>query len=374
MFPSFQIATLAGIPLRVNISWFIIFALVTLSLIVGQFPSAYPNWEQSAYIGVGLATSMLFFASVIAHELAHSLVARKLGVPVRNITLFIFGGVAQITRDVPMPSGELLMAAAGPMCSFVLSALFAVGWLITRPISEPAAALTGWLAWINLSLGIFNLLPGFPMDGGRVLRSILWWSTGNHRMATRIALLVGQAVALLFIIGGIALVLRAPGASFNGIWIAFIGWFLHQAASNSSRQNNFRNALQGYTVRNLMNADVAHVTPQTTLNDFMQNDVSSSDRGWYLATEGSMLKGLVNVSSLTKVAQKRWGTATVAEVMTPAQDIPVVHPDTDILIATEMMEDQRARELLVVEEGELRGVVTQGALFRLAQIRRGLRR
>lgn len=212
------------------------------------------------------------------------------------------------------------------------------------------------------------------MDGGRVLRSILWWSTGNHRMATRIALLVGQAVALLFIIGGIALVLRAPGASFNGIWIAFIGWFLHQAASNSSRQNNFRNALQGYTVRNLMNADVAHVTPQTTLNDFMQNDVSSSDRSWYLATEGSMLKGLVNISSLTKVAQKRWGTATVAEVMTPAQDIPVVHPDTDILIATEMMEDQRARELLVVEEGELRGVVTQGALFRLAQIRRGLRR
>ncbi len=374
MFPSFQIATLAGIPLRVNISWFIIFALVTLSLIAGQFPSAYPNWEQSAYIGVGLATSMLFFASVIAHELAHSLVARKLGVPVRNITLFIFGGVAQITRDVPMPSGELLMAAAGPMCSFVLSALFAVGWLITRPISEPAAALTGWLALINLSLGIFNLLPGFPMDGGRVLRSILWWSTGNHRMATRIALFVGQIMALIFIIGGIALLLRAPGASFNGIWIAFIGWFLHQAASNSSRQNNFRNALQGYTVRNLMNADVAHVTPQTTLNDFMQNDVSSSDRWWYLATEGSMLKGLVNVSSLTKVAQKRWGTATVAEVMTPAQDIPVVHPDTDILIATEMMEDQRARELLVVEEGELRGVVTQGALFRLAQIRRGLRR
>lgn len=374
MFGSFRIGRLLGIPLQVNFSWFIIFTLVTVSLIAGQFPAAYPLWDKSTYIVIGIATSLLFFASVIAHELAHSIVARLLGVPVRSITLFVFGGVAQLSRDVTIPAGELVMAAAGPMCSFALAALFALLWLAARPFHEPATALSGWLAWINLSLGLFNLVPGFPMDGGRVLRSLIWWATGNLRLATRIAIFLGQAIALLFVIGGIAMVLQNPNAAFNGFWLAFIGWFLHQAASGSSRQANFRNALQGYTIRNLMTTDHAYVPMHFSIQQFIDTYVTGSDDWWFVVVEGAHLRGVVSLSALGRVPQQNWDTALMAEVMMPVGRLPLVHPNTEAQDITEIMEDHRTRELLVVEDGQFLGLVTQNALFRLAQLRRRIGR
>ncbi|MFQ5827256.1 MAG: site-2 protease family protein, partial [Dehalococcoidia bacterium] len=200
---SFRLGRLFGIPIYLHISWFIIFALVTLSLSRIYFPSLYPNWSSGLYLIVGVATSLLFFASVVAHELTHSLVSRLNGIPVKSITLFIFGGVARITREAGKPMAELVMAAAGPASSLVIAGLFGLLWWLAGPHSEPISALAGWLGGINIALAVFNMIPGFPLDGGRVLRSLIWRLTGNYKRATRLASLAGRGVGYTLITVGI---------------------------------------------------------------------------------------------------------------------------------------------------------------------------
>jgi len=228
---AFSLGKVFGIEFRLHYTWFVIFILVTVSLV-------FPHWLSPLYWIMAIAASLLFFASVLAHELAHSLVGRANGIPVKSITLFIFGGVALMTREATRPNAELKMAAAGPACSLAIGGLFALIWLVTRGVATSVAEMAGWLAVINIALAVFNMIPGFPLDGGRIFRAILWRATGNYQRSTLLATWVGRGVAYLFILGGILIILLHPfGLSwFDGVWLAFIGWFLGNAASASYRQ------------------------------------------------------------------------------------------------------------------------------------------
>ncbi len=238
---AFVLGKLFGIEFRLHFSWFIIFILVTGILV-------YPNYSRWVYWVSGIATSLLFFASVVAHELAHSLVGRANGIPITSITLFIFGGVAAMAREATRPIAELKMAAAGPVCSLVIGAFFGLLSLIPI-IPEPIAGMLFWLALMNVILGVFNLIPGFPLDGGRIFRALLWYFTGNYGRSTRIALRLGQSIGFLFIVVGILIVFLHPFdlVWFEGVWIAFIGWFLASVASASYRQVRRQEAPPGFT-------------------------------------------------------------------------------------------------------------------------------
>ena len=270
---AFNLGRVFGIRFRLHYTWFIIFILITVSLSWQLFPSLYPGWSPLLHWVVGVVTSLLFFASVLAHELAHSLVGRANGIPIKSITLFIFGGVAQMTREATRAGAEFKMAVAGPACSLIIGGLFALLWWFTESVIEPVAAMAYWLAYINIALAIFNLIPGFPLDGGRVFRSLLWRVTGSYSRSSRIAIRVGQGVGYLFILGGILVAFLRPFGLdwFSGLWLAFIGWFLENAASASYRQFRWREGLQRFTVSQAMIADCPVISANTTVNQLVQD-------------------------------------------------------------------------------------------------------
>lgn len=225
---SFRLGTFFGIPFLVTYTWFIVFFLLTASLSTRFFPPLFPDWTPMTYWTTGLMASLLFFVSIAVHEFSHSLVSMANGIPVRGITLFIFGGVAQIVRDADTPSAEFALAIAGPASSLVMAVVFSAMWYWTRNLDEAFSATTAWLASINVLMAIFNLVPGFPLDGGRVLRAILWHLTGNFDKATRIAVGAGRCLVYLFV--SIGLLLIFMGNVFDGLWLIAIGWFLAHAA------------------------------------------------------------------------------------------------------------------------------------------------
>lgn len=367
---SLQIGRLLGIPLRINPSWMVIFAAVTYFLIAGGFPARYPLWSPVTYILAGLITSVLFFVSVVLHELAHSVVARTLGIPVHSITLFVFGGVAQIARDPVLPAGELLMAAIGPLTSFWLAVIFAGIWAVARPLHEPTMALAGWLAWLNLSLGFFNLLPGFPMDGGRVLRSLLWWATKNRAVATRVALSVGRVMAWLFVAGGLMLVLSDNRQLFNGVWLAFVGWFLGQAVGSSSRQSRVRDGLAGYNARDLMSHDLAWVPAGTTLQRVADEYAADRPHPWFLVVKEGLLEGILTPAEMTRISKRRWDEVTAEEAMRPVDRIPVFDPGARVADLLTEMEERGAAEAAVVRDGSIAGLVTHRGILSAAGVGR----
>lgn len=234
---AFNLGKIFGIQFRLHFSWFIIFIIVTVSLV-------YPNYSQWHYWVIGIIASLLFFASVVAHELAHSLVGRANGIPIESLTLFIFGGVAQMTREVTRPGTEFKMAIAGPVCSLIIGGLFGILWLLLGSITETITAVIFWLAIMNVALAVFNLLPGFPLDGGRVFRSLLWHFTGNYRLSTRIATRVGQGIGYSLVLGGILIIFVRPFGLFwfDGVWFVLVGWFLARLASVSYHQIQWQEA------------------------------------------------------------------------------------------------------------------------------------
>lgn len=259
----FNLGRLFDIQFRVHFSWFIIFALVTVFLVS-------PDYSKWLYWVIAIITSLFFFASVIAHELAHSLVGRATGIPIKSITLFIFGGVAEMTKEVTGPGVELKMAVAGPICSLVISGLFGglfgLLWFFAPNLTEPIATMILWLAIMNGALAVFNLIPSFPLDGGRVFRSALWRFTGSYSRSTRIATRVGQGIGYSFILCGISIIILRPfGLSwFEGIWIAFIGWFLASAAAASYRQLRRQEALSNLTTAEAITLDSPGAPPDIT--------------------------------------------------------------------------------------------------------------
>ncbi len=358
---AFNLGKLFGIQIRLHFSWFIIFILVTVSLV-------YPDWLRLLSWVIGITTSLLFFASVLAHELSHSLVGRANDVPIKSITLFIFGGVAQMTREATKASAELKMAAAGPACSLVIAGLFGLLWFLTRGIFAPVAAMALWLASVNALLAAFNLIPGFPLDGGRVFRSILWRSSGDYGRATRIATRVGQGVGYLFILGGVLIMFIFPQGWFNGLWLAFIGWFLENAATASYRQARWRETLGGFTAADVMTPDYAAAPSDITVSQLIQRYIIPGGRRFSMVADEGRLQGVVTLHNIMSVPQQDWDITPVKEVMTPVDKLKIAYLEQDALSIMEQMDESDINQMPVVSEGRIVGLIARDNLLRFLRI------
>jgi Zn-dependent protease len=381
---SFRIGKIFGIPIYLHFTWFIIFALITVTLARFIFPADYSLWVR---VMGGMITCLFFFASVIAHELAHSRVAIRNGIPVKSITLFIFGGVAQIGREATRPGAEFKIAIAGPLCSIALAGFFTLIWFLFQPIFQSPLSISQsplfWLMWINLLLALFNLIPGFPLDGGRVFRAILWRATGNYRRATHIASLTGRGIAYLFIFVGISLIFiqifnpssGSEGLAFNGLWLAFIGWFLQDAATTSYRQTEMRYTLQTLTAGEAMISDYPHYPPPTlTLQQLVQSYILPPGYQYLPVVEEGKLKGGINLVNIKSVPQQHWGISSVAQVMIPSHKLVTACPEESALSLLERMEEQDIYQVLVVKEDRVLGIITRDYLLHFIRVRSELGR
>ena len=366
---AFSLGKIFGIQFRIHYSWFFIFVLITVSLSWQYFPVAYPQWSTPTYWLTGIATSLLFFTSVVAHELAHSLVGRANGIPVKSITLFLFGGVAHMTREATRHGAEFRMALAGPLASLVIGGLFFLLHLIIQNINEPVAALAFWLAQINVVLALFNLIPGFPLDGGRIFRSLLWRFSGNYQRATRIAVEVGRGVGYLFVLAGIVLMFLYPGSWFNGLWLAFIGLFLSYMATASYRQARWQAALQGVRVADVMTTYCSVISPDISINRVVQDYIFVGGHRCFMVTADGELQGILTLRNIKSVDQKNWESTPVGEVMTPSERLQAVQQEEEVLGAVERMEEYGISQMPVVSEGRIIGVIARDDVLRLLYTR-----
>lgn len=370
---SFRLGRLFGIELGVNYSWFIIFFLITASLALQYFPGNYPRWPGWAYWPVGAVASLLFFASVVAHELAHSVISQRQGIPVREITLFIFGGVSHITQEAVRPRDELVMALAGPLSSLGLAFLSLLIALMAAPLGLPqvVGAVAAYLALVNTLLALFNLIPGFPLDGGRVLRAAIWGLGGDFRRATRIASWSGRGIAYLFIVVGILAVF--VGFWVNGLWLMLIGWFLESAASGSYQQMVLRELLTGYTARDLMSQDYAWVSPELPLGSLVREHILRTSRRSFLVGDNQTLLGIVTLHNVKAIPQERWEVTTVSEAMTPREKLHTASPQDTALAILERMDMADINQMPVVSGGVVVGMVARDSLLRLIRTRSDLK-
>ncbi len=366
---SIPIGRLFGVSIRLHFSWFIIFALVTWALAAGYFPSIYPNWSVATSVIAGIITSLLFFASVLAHELMHSVVAQASGIPVKSITLFIFGGVSQITSEPQQPKVEFRVAVAGPLTSILLGGVFWVIWFALPARYEEVTAVAFWLGWINLLLAGFNLLPGFPLDGGRVFRSILWWRSRNLRWATKWASNTGRGLGFLFIFAGVALIFLGPGYWFNGLWLAFIGWFLGNAAVGSYRQLVVQQMLQGHAASEIMTRDCVSVGPDTTVAKLVSEHILPSGNRCLVVTEDSQLEGLIALPDVKKLPQEQWSDRKVSEIMVPYDKLERVSPDEDLATVMNTLTQYDINQVPVVEGNKIVGMIDRDNLLSFINVR-----
>ncbi len=359
-----KLGRIFGIEVKVDTSWFFIAVLITWSLAGHYFPTAHPGWGGAAYLLAGVLTAALFFLSILAHELSHGLVSRRFGRPVRSITLFFFGGVTELQGEPRRPREELLMALAGPATSLLCAGLFGALWLVSRGRLDFVHAIAGWLAWINLVLGLFNLVPGFPLDGGRVFRAIVWSVTGDPRRATRLAATVGRYIGLALIGWGVWSVFGGSWA--NGLWIVFIGWFLHSAAAASVQDLVVEDLLAGHRVREAMATDSPRVPSQLTLDAVVDQVAVPSHQLSFPVVEAGHAVGLLSMEEILRVPRKQWTTTHAGEVMQPVASLTPVQPDEPIApVFTRMMTDG-LWQLPVVEDGEFVGAITRVGLLLFA--------
>jgi Zn-dependent protease len=347
----------------------LIAVLVTWSLAGSYFPQQYPGWAAATYWVVGAATAILFFGSVLLHELGHSVLALREKVPVHNITLFIFGGVAQISREPPTAGAEFRIAIAGPLTSLALAGLSS----LLGSVAAGSAVLSAPLAYvgrINLMLALFNLIPGFPLDGGRVLRSILWGFGTSFRAATRWASRVGRGVAFLFILAGVGQMFL--GGFLNGLWIAFIGWFINNAAESSYQQVVLRDTLAGVQVRNVMAQQCLTVPADLQLNRLVEDHVlGAGHRCFFVADEGE-LGGLITLHNIRAVPRDQRDELVVSQIMTPADALFRARPDEDLLTLLQRMDEADVNQVPVMDNGHLLGVITREHLLRYMRLRSDL--
>jgi Zn-dependent protease/CBS domain-containing protein len=358
-----------GIPIGLDYSWFLIFALLTWTLAVGYYPAEFRSWPVAQYWVVGALTAVMMFASVLLHELGHSVVAIRYKIPVRSITLFIFGGVAQIGAEPPSASAEFWIALAGPAVSFGLAVFFG----LLQPLSgafAPLLALVTYLAYINGTLALFNLIPGFPLDGGRVFRAIVWGVTHNLRRATLIAANVGRVVAFLFIIVGVWQILS--GDFGNGLWIAFIGWFLENAASAQVHEQATHDLLAGSKVAEVMSRSYSDIPADATLQYLVDEHILGAGRRSFMVTRDGEPVGLLTVHNVKEVPQAEWPVTSAAQVMIPMSQVKRVPPDAEVWTALEEMDRDGVNQLPVMVEGCCYGMLSREDVISYMRTRREL--
>jgi Zn-dependent protease len=369
----FKIGRIFGIEIDIDWSWLFIFFLIAWNLST-VFSQLHPEWGSGLAWGIAIIAALLFFTSVLLHELAHSLVARSQGIPVRSITLFLFGGVSNIQREPTSPRAEFLITIVGPITSFILgiilSALAGVSAAsidtVTGSAGEiaglgPLAAMLLWLGSINILLAIFNLIPGFPLDGGRILRSILWAITGNLRRATRWASGVGQLIAWLFILAGIMMVFGTQipflgSGLINGLWLAFIGWFLNSASVQSYRQVVIQDILHGVPVSRLMRSNPPTVLSTIPISSLVHDHIMGTDDYAFPVVDDGRLTGMVTLADVRTAPRPAWDTTTVRDIMTPVDKLVVADPEDDADDAWNRLMSRDVQQLPVVRAGQLAGL------------------
>jgi len=355
------IGRVLGIPIDLDYSWFLIAALITWMLAVSYYPVEFKGGTSIEYWLMGTVTAVLFFASIVVHELAHSWVALRFKVPVSRITLFIFGGVSQIAGEPPSASAEFLIAVVGPLTSFALAAVF----FLLEPLLvniTPALAVAKYLALINGLLGLFNLVPAFPLDGGRVFRAVVWGVNKNFRRATLIAASTGRFFGFLFIIWGVWQALRGNVA--NGLWIAFIGWFLESAAGAQVQQQMVQGLLVGHKVSEAMGNACTHVSGDTSLQNLIDQEVLSHGRQCFLVDRGDRAVGLLTLHSIKEIPRPSWTTTTAAQAMTPIEKLNRIDLGAELWAAMEKMGRNGINEIPVMLENNLVGLLSTGDIVK----------
>ncbi|MDA8156889.1 MAG: site-2 protease family protein [Actinomycetota bacterium] len=365
-----NIFRIAGIRISLDFSWFVIFSLLLWSLSAGYFPHIFPGQPQRIYWLAGLLATFLFFASVLIHELSHSLVAIRLGIKIPSITLFIFGGVSQMSGEAPNPKTELKIALAGPASSFVLAIIFLA--LRNAAAGFPIySAVFNYLMYINFALGIFNLFPGFPLDGGRVLRAIWWWWKGSLSRATKLAADVGKGFAVFLIILGGLQILLVRGAFISGLWFIFIGIFLRSVAAGSYQELERRHALEGAKVKDIMIENVVQVNPDTHVDRLIKDYFLHYGFKGFPVSNGAPV-GMVSLAGVRQVPEAEQAMRTAGEVMEPISGEMIVPPDMPLADAMRKLRAVPSERLLVIDQGRLVGLVTKTGLLRFLEIKKVL--
>ena len=382
----FRIGKLFGINIRIDWSWFLILLLITWNL-SSVFGNLQPDWGTTLRWGIAIVAALLFFASVLAHELAHALVAQARGVPVRSITLFLFGGVSNIQREPPSPGAEFWIAILGPATSISIGILLVLGVNLLTPAAqlsmqdptgfvsslEPLATVFLWLGSVNIFLGFFNLVPGFPLDGGRVVRSIFWVITDDLRKATRWASWIGQGIGWLMIITGIAMAFGAQVPIFgsgiiNGIWLVFIGWFLNSSASQSYQRVVIRDLLEDVPINQMMHNHTVAVSPDISVRKLVNEHVMRSDERAFPVMSGSSLEGLVTLDDIRPISRDRWDSITVREIMTPRRDLVTMAPQDDASEALNTLTSRDISQIPIISGDDLMGIVRRRDIVRWLQL------
>jgi Zn-dependent protease len=360
------IGRIAGIRIDLDYSWFLIFVLVTWMLAAGYYPSELKGGSLAQYWIMGAVTAILFFVSVLLHELGHSLVAQHYHVVVRSITLFIFGGVSSIATEPASARAEFWIALAGPAVSFALAGAFALVQLVAGALA-PLAAVAKYLAFINGMLATFNLVPGFPLDGGRVFRAILRGITHNPRKATLIAATVGRLIAFVFIGLGLWQIVR--GEVVNGLWIAFIGWFLESAAMSQLQQQAMQGSLAGHRVSEAMRHDYVAIPAGATLQQVVDDHILAKGERSFIVTAGGKVAGLLTLHRIKETARASWPTTEAGQAMLPIAHAKRVRPEAELWTTFEAMDRDGVNQLPVMENGRMLGVLTREAIISFLRTR-----
>jgi len=365
-----RIGRVAGIDILVHWSWFAIFGLLTWWLAEGFFQDVYESWSTAEAWVVSVITVLLFFSSILLHELSHSLVAKRLGLPVKSITLFIFGGVSALGAEPTSARQEFQVAIAGPLTSFAIGTVCGVLTAIAYILGEensPPAAIVEYLAVINVAVGVFNLLPGFPLDGGRVLRSALWARSKNMLTATRWAANSGTMISFGLIALGVVSVLA--GNFVGGIWFIVIGWFLRNASESSYQQLVFRRGLEGTKVGEIVNRSYEAAPPDIPLAQIVTEYMLGRGQRCVPIVVADDLLGLISMGDLRNVPQDQWEATSAFRAMTPKERLHIVGPADDLARALELMAAHDVHQLPVIDNREFLGLVTRADVLRLIQVR-----
>lgn len=361
---SFKVARVFGIAIEIHPSWLIILAFLSYSLSDGFFPDQYDHWSTAAYWAIGTSAAVLLFVTVLIHELSHALVARRRGLPVNRITLFIFGGVSHLERQPATAGEEFQIAVAGPAMSLAIGIITGAAGLFIA--SDKAEALLLYLSVVNLILAVFNIIPGFPLDGGRVFRSIVWRRTNSFRRATRIAGNVGELVGYAMIgVGALALL---GGFIFDGLWLMLIGWFLLGAARNETQGMQLEAILGKLTARDVMRETFVNVTPgisvQQLVDDYM---VGLGERAVMVANDGAVL-GILTVDDVRKVPREQWRQVPAQRIMTPREEVVTVVAGARAVDVLMLLSEKHLNQVPVLEEGRMIGMVTRRELLERLQL------
>jgi len=351
----------------------LVFLLIAWSLAEGYLPVAYPGLGAATYWTIGAVSALLLFISVLLHELSHSYIAKKNGLPIARITLFFFGGVSEMSEEPKDAGLEVRMALAGPLTSFAIAGVLGALWFVSRLVSAPIPiiAILGYNAVINVALGAFNLVPAFPLDGGRVLRGSLWGRSKNLLKATRNATRVSEALSLIMIAAGLLLVV-ATADIFNGLWIIFLGWFIRSGAETSLKQTEMTEALHGISVGEIMTKDLLTVSPDISVQKLVTDYFLIHPHGGYPVVRNDKLEGVVTMSSVRSIPAGKREMETVAQAMVPYARIVTISPDSSAAEALQKIAEKNIGRLLVTDGDKILGMITRGDLMKTIRTRQDL--